>query len=152
MPRIAALTAARVLERMILQPFGGNADARTPGQEPLTIHGDQVRHRAPKPHVAVQPEPAVHCVQHSLATRAELLPFQEQCGGIFRWWRRNARRVAPPHWQPTTPSAVAGGGGEDTKPENIAQTSGKDCGCVARADQPPLVASMIVTTTPLEVV
>lgn len=152
MPGVAAFARSRILERVVLQAFSGDAHARAPGEEPLPINRDQVGHRTPEPDVTMQPEAAVHGVHHALAPRAELLPLEEQRGGVLRWWRRNARWVAPPHWQPTTPSDVAGAGGDDTNPEKIAQTKGKDCGCVARADQPPFVASMMVTTTPLDVV
>jgi hypothetical protein len=102
--------------------------------------------------MAMQPKPAVHCVQHSLAPYGELLPLHHQRRGITRRGdrrKRTPKRVA--YWQDTNPSAVAGTGGESTLPVNIAQVSGNDCGCVTLADQPEAVAETMVRITPGDV-
>ena len=101
-------------------------------------------HRPAKPGVPVQPESAVHCVDHAIATVRELPP-----------WRRPAdvglAHAACCYWQPINPSIVAGASGE-TLPANIAQVSGYDAGCVARADHPDAVAATMSIVTPGEVV
>lgn len=153
MPGFATFVATWVLERMVLQALGWDADARAPRQQSLTVRGDEVGHRAAHPDVAVQPEAAVHRVNHAVATLRKLHPLGEQRGRIARRRDgRNPERLRVRQRQATTPSGSPGNGGEATKPEYTVHVSGYDCGCVARADHPPVVAEMIVNTTPCDVV
>ena len=81
MPGVAAFPGAGILERLELQPRSGQSDGAPVGEQQLTVHGDQVRHRAPLPDMPVQPEPAVHGVDHPVAS---LLVLPE---GKRRWGR-----------------------------------------------------------------
>src|SRR6185437_11758122 len=65
-PRIALHAGARVLEWFVLEVFRLKPGSAPIGQELLAIGGDQVRHRAPLPDMAVQPESTVHRVQHAV--------------------------------------------------------------------------------------
>src|SRR6185437_4181820 len=71
-PGVAPHTGARVLERFVLEVFRRESCPTTVGQEFLAIGGHQVGHAAPLPDMAVQPEAAVHRVQHSVAPLLEL--------------------------------------------------------------------------------
>lgn len=93
MPGIAALAAARILERVILQSLGGNADARTPREETGAVRGHEMGHPSPEPNVPMQPETAVHRVDHSVAASGELHPLALQCVHIPR--RRDRRDTEP---------------------------------------------------------
>jgi hypothetical protein len=75
MPCLVALSGAGILERMVLEPLGRQSYAITPRKEPLAVGRDQVRHRPTEPHVSMQPETAVHGVDHSVATTGKLLPL-----------------------------------------------------------------------------
>lgn len=68
MPRVAAHTGARVTQWLELQPSLGKPGLGTIRQQPRAIGGDEVRHRTSFPDVAMQPESAIHGVNHSLAT------------------------------------------------------------------------------------
>lgn len=152
MPRVATDAVARILERMELQALRRNTHALAPREEPRPVHGDEVRHRAPEPHVPMQPEAAVHGVDHPDAPIGKLTPFEAQGVGVPRQrdaWR--VRRASSAHWQVTRPSALAGGTAA-TLPEKYAQVSGNDCGWVALADHPPRVAFTMVRTTPADAV
>lgn len=76
-----------------------------------------------EPKVPVQPEAAVHRVDHAGAAIAELEPVE--CERLRvpgrRYCARLIGRVA--HWQETTPSMVAGGVGA-MLPEKSAQVNG----------------------------
>ena len=72
MPRVATLPGARILERLELQASGGQSRFRPVGEQERTVGGYQVRHRPPFPEMPVQPEAAVHGVDHPLASRREL--------------------------------------------------------------------------------
>ncbi len=148
MPCVATDAIARILQWMELEPRRRQPDALPPSDEPLAIDRDEVRHAPTEPDMSMQPEAAAHRVDHAGATLPELLPFEEERSGVLRW-RNRTRRCRVVHWQATTPSDVAGGGGAIV-PEKSAQVSGYDCGCVAIADHPPLVAPVIVSTTPRE--
>lgn len=112
-----------------------------------------MRHQAAQPDVPVQPEAAIHCIDHSLSALREFLPFGHQrCRILRRRERRHERPTRARQWQLTTPSGSPGYGGELTTPEYTAHVSGNDCGCVALADQPPFVAATMVRTTPLDIV
>lgn len=72
-----------------------------------------MRHRAPLPLVAMQPQPPGHSMRHSVNTLFELTPR----------WRLAARRGFAAYWQPMRPSTVAGAGAE-TLPIKIAHVNG----------------------------
>lgn len=154
MPSLAAFTAARILEGMVLQAFRGNADPASPREQPLAVRRHQVRHGSTEPHVAMQPEPSVHRVNHAITPPRELDPLVEQGGGVLGRWngwhaKRRARARLSGQRQTTTPSGSPGVGAL-TWPQKMAQVSGNDWGCVAFADQPPVLAAMIVRYTPFE--
>ncbi len=150
MPCIATLAAARIAERVELQACLREADASAPAQQAVAIDRHEMGESPTEPEVAMQPEAAVHGVDHAVTTAGELLPLQQERGRVARWRdRREGGRVArAAHWQATTPSSVAGAGGAIV-PLNIAQVSGYDIGCVVIADQPPEVAPMMVSCVPL---
>ena len=100
-------------------------DRRAVAQQALTVGRHEVRHRPPLPDVAVQPEAAVHRVDHPLAARAKLsirrtgrglaraiLVVSLQCDGSVH----RALHQRDDHWQAGTPSVVAGVGVGDTAP------------------------------------
>lgn len=67
MPSFAPLSGARVFERMILKTLRWNPHAPSPSKQTFAIRRDQVRHLTSQPDVAVQPETAVHRVNHPIA-------------------------------------------------------------------------------------
>jgi hypothetical protein len=70
-PRIASDTGSRISERLVLQSLGGNSDVASVGKEALAVRRNEVRERSAFPHVAMEPEAAVHGVDHSIAPEAE---------------------------------------------------------------------------------
>lgn len=72
MPCIAPYARARVLQRLELQPIGGNANSSAIREETLAIGRYQMRHGAPLPHMSMEPEAAIHGVNHSLSPRPKL--------------------------------------------------------------------------------
>ena len=72
MPRIATHACARILEWLELQTRLRDARGRSPCHEARTVGGDEVRHGPAFPDVSVQPEAAIHGVDHSVAARVEL--------------------------------------------------------------------------------
>lgn len=72
MPGVATDAGTRVLERLELESFGGNADSASVGEEALSVGRDEVRQEPSLPHVAMEPEAAIHGVDHSVATGVEL--------------------------------------------------------------------------------
>jgi hypothetical protein len=112
---------------MVLQSLGWNAHALGPGEESRSIGGHEVRHWAPHPDVPVQPESAVHCVNHAVAAQGKLHPLIHQRRGVTRRRDgRNAKLRASRQWQLTTPSGSPGYGGDVTMPEKTEHVSGKD--------------------------
>jgi hypothetical protein len=75
-PCVATQAGTRILERLELQARGWNADCSTILEQPFSIGGNQVGHRTTLPDMSMEPESAVHGVDHSLAPRAEL--FEER--------------------------------------------------------------------------
>ena len=75
-----------------------------------------MRHRAPIPHVAMEPEPAGHGIDHSFSPFLELAPRG-----------REAILLAATYWQPMRPSTVAGGVGA-TLPKKMPHVSGYAAG------------------------
>src|SRR5437762_675352 len=69
MPRIAADARSGVLQRFELKATFPESDRRTEPEQSLSIGRDEVRHLAPFPDVTVQPQTAIHRVNHPGATR-----------------------------------------------------------------------------------
>lgn len=61
---------------MVLQPLSRNADAMSPVEQACAVGGDEVRHSPTQPDVTMQPESAVHCVDHAVAALRELHPVE----------------------------------------------------------------------------
>ena len=80
MPCLAVRAGSGILERLVLQASFGQADAASVCEESLAIGGDEMRHRTPFPDVAVQPQAAIHRMQHPVSSLLEL-PIQD------RGWR-----------------------------------------------------------------
>src|SRR5690242_16250514 len=70
-PRVPADAGARIFQRLELEPAFRQPHVMSIPEQSLTIRGDQMRHRSSLPDVAVQPEPAVHRVDHSVSTARE---------------------------------------------------------------------------------
>jgi hypothetical protein len=70
------------------------ADRRAESEQSLTIGGHEVRHLAPFPDMAVQPQTAIHRVNHPSAARPKF--------SVFRTCRKPARRFGPDHFGATT--------------------------------------------------
>ena len=71
MPRVPPEPCARVLERLELQALLGEADSPAILEQPRAVGGDEMCHATPLPHVAVEPEAAVHGVDHPVAALLE---------------------------------------------------------------------------------
>lgn len=136
MPRCASHSGSRILEWFVLETRLGNSDATAVLEQTFAIRRYQVRHRTPLPDVTVQPEAAVHGVDHPFTSRAE---FAVHLAGII-----------PAHLQATSPLTVAGDTGA-AAPMKIEQRCGYDSGLFDVADQPTFVASLMVTTFPCDV-
>jgi len=72
MPRFAPLFRSRIAQRLVLQAIGGNAQRLTVGNQARPIRADEVHHGATEPHVPMEPQAAVHGVDHAIATFGEL--------------------------------------------------------------------------------
>lgn len=71
MPGWAPFAGARILQRLPLQAFLGEAQAATIGNEPVAIRGHDVGHWSAKPDMTMEPEAAVHRVHHAVAPAGE---------------------------------------------------------------------------------
>ena len=67
MPGVAPDSSARILEWLELEPRGRDAYRRAVAEEPFAVGRYQMRHRPPFPDMPMQPQTAVHGVNHSLA-------------------------------------------------------------------------------------
>jgi hypothetical protein len=72
MPRLTTLSGAWIFQRLELEAGGRQPYGTSVRQQSLSVGGDEMRHGAPVPDVAVQPEPTVHRVNHPIATPDEL--------------------------------------------------------------------------------
>jgi hypothetical protein len=63
-PRIAAGARPRILQWLELEAGLPEPDCRAKSEQSLTIGRHEVRHLAPFPDVAVQPQAAIHRVNH----------------------------------------------------------------------------------------
>ena len=73
MPGFAALLGARVLEWFVLQPLLGEPKRLTVCDQAGAVGTHQVHERFALPDVAMQPQPAVHRVNHPVAALVELV-------------------------------------------------------------------------------
>ncbi len=67
MPRITAYSRARILQWLELESRGWNADRRAVPQKAFAVGRYQMGHRLSLPDVPMQPETAIHGVNHSFA-------------------------------------------------------------------------------------
>jgi hypothetical protein len=63
-PRITADAGAGILQWFELQTGRSEPDRRAEAEQSLTVGRDEVRHLAPFPDVAMQPQAAIHRVNH----------------------------------------------------------------------------------------
>jgi len=92
-PRIAANACPRIFQWLELEAGLPEPDCRAKSEQSLTIGRHEVRHLAPFPDVAVQPQTAIHRVNHPSAARPKF--------SVFRTWRELARRFRPDHFEAT---------------------------------------------------
>ena len=67
MPSIPAFAGSRILQRLELKTMGRDAHFGAVVEQPLFVGRDEMRHAPAFPHVAVQPETAIHRVNHAVA-------------------------------------------------------------------------------------
>lgn len=72
MPGFTTLVGAGVLEWLVLQPRERNTERFAVGDEASAVGTDQMYQWLAEPYVAVQPEAAVHGVDHAVAALREL--------------------------------------------------------------------------------
>jgi hypothetical protein len=75
-PRIAANACPRIFQWLELEAGLPEPDCRAKSEQSLTIGRHEVRHLAPFPDVAVQPQAAIHCVNHPGAAGPKLSIFR----------------------------------------------------------------------------
>lgn len=150
MPRITPHAGPRILERFVLEASGGQPNGAAIFDKALSIGGDQMRHRAPFPKVAVQPEPAVHRVHHSFASRCEFTvwPVGERAVTIDRCAAHSCPAMLD-QLQVMRPSRVEGAIAVAV-PKYTVHFSAPIEMCVAEPDQPPDVASGTEIVTPVD--
>jgi hypothetical protein len=83
-PGVSTNAAARILERFELERFGGDAHTPAIGEEQCSVRGDEVRHGPPLPYVSMEPQTAIHGVDHPIAPGAKL-------ANDWLWWRDVSR-------------------------------------------------------------
>ena len=148
MPGVAAHAGSWILERFVLEPGDRQFDGAAVFDEALAVGGDEVRHRAPFPNMAVQPQPAVHRVHHPFASQCELAvrPVGERAVLVDRCAAHSGATILD-QLQVIRPSRVAGEIAVAV-PKYTVHVSAPSDWCVAAADQPPGVASGMVIVTP----
>lgn len=67
MPRVTANSRAGILEWLELEACGWNAYRRAEVEKTFAVRRYEMRHRPPLPDVPMQPETAIHGVNHSFA-------------------------------------------------------------------------------------
>lgn len=82
-PRVATFSSARIAQRLELQPCLGQAGFGTICQQSGAISRHEVRHRAPFPDVAMQPEATLHGMDHPVAARGKLAIRSATGGAIL---------------------------------------------------------------------
>jgi hypothetical protein len=68
-PGVASLPRSRIFQRLEFEAPGRQTNAPPVIEQGFPIRGDQVRHRAALPYMAVEPEPPVYRMDHPLASR-----------------------------------------------------------------------------------
>jgi len=71
-PSVAAKPGAGILQRLELESVLRQADGASVGEQQLAIGRDEVRHSSILPQMAMEPQPAIHGVDHSIAELFEL--------------------------------------------------------------------------------
>jgi hypothetical protein len=72
MPRVASHAATWILERFVLQAGTWKTHRASIGDQALAIGGDEVRHWVTLPEMAMEPQAAIHRVNHPLTSQREL--------------------------------------------------------------------------------
>jgi hypothetical protein len=70
-PGVAADARARILERLVLETASREAYGTPILEESLAVGGNEMRHALAAPEVAMQPESAIHGVDHSVPAPLE---------------------------------------------------------------------------------
>jgi hypothetical protein len=92
-PRIPAYARSRILQRLELETGLPEPDCRAESEQSLTIGRHEVCHLAPFPDMAVQPQTAIHRVNHPGAARPKF--------SVIRTCRELARRFRTDHFEAT---------------------------------------------------
>ena len=72
MPCLATHGRSGILEWLVLKAGHGKSDGEAVLDQPHSIGGYEMGHGAALPYVPVQPEPAIHRVDHPLFAKLEL--------------------------------------------------------------------------------
>ncbi len=152
MPRITSNTTARVLERLVLEAGNWKAYGAAIFDQTLAIGGHEVGHCSALPDVAMEPQAAVHRVNHPLAPKRELTigTIVERAVTIDRIATHPRAAAIVDQLQVIRPSSVDGATAAAV-PKYTVHFSAPSAACVAEADQPPAVASGTEIVTPEEV-
>ena len=95
MPGVASSTRAGILQRLVLQPFGWNTDGSPILEQELPVRRHEVRHRPAEPDMAMEPQPAIHGVDHPIAPTREFAVLGN-CAPHGRASLTDRRRRPPP--------------------------------------------------------
>jgi len=96
MPRIAPNARAGIFQRFELETGFPESDRRAESKQSLTIGRDEVRHLAPFPDVAAQPQTAIHRVNHpgSAGPKLSILWTCDRLAGRLRTCHFSATAVS----------------------------------------------------------
>lgn len=72
MPRVTSDTGARILQWLELQPFSWKADRTAVLEQAIAVRRNEMCHWPAKPDMAMEPQPAIHGVDHPIAPVREL--------------------------------------------------------------------------------
>lgn len=72
MPGVAPNTGAGVLQWLVLQPFRWNANGLPILEQAPPVRRDEMCHGPPEPDMAMEPQAALHGVDHPIASAREL--------------------------------------------------------------------------------
>lgn len=70
-PSLASDGGARIAKRLVLKPVGRQPERIAIGQQAIPVGTDEVDHRTTEPHMAVEPDPAIHGVYHPVSALLE---------------------------------------------------------------------------------
>ena len=82
MPGVAPDSGAGILQGLELESVVGQTDGAAIGEQQLAIGRHQVRHPSSLPQVAMQPEAAIHGVDHPIAKLFELFKRWSDVGHV----------------------------------------------------------------------